>query len=66
MGKAHEGIAKNPERKIATVCGECNNGWMSVLENKHIPLISSMFPSLLFRGSKQVGRLVSYGLRSAP
>jgi len=39
-------ILEEPEQKIKTVCGVCNNGWMSHLESDNIPIIGSMFNDL--------------------
>lgn len=32
----------NPEVKIKSVCHDCNNGWMSGLEQKSIPLVGAL------------------------
>lgn len=39
-------IIVDPEQKVRTVCGTCNNGWMSKLEQENIPLIGSMFQDI--------------------
>lgn len=39
-------IIPNPEITVKTVCGQCNNGWMSDLESVNIPIIGSMFNDL--------------------
>ncbi|MGD0404603.1 MAG: hypothetical protein ABSB66_15565 [Candidatus Acidiferrales bacterium] len=35
-------ISPDPELTIKTVCGTCNNGWMSALEEKCIPIIGAL------------------------
>jgi len=32
-----------PEQKVKYVCGCCNNGWMSQLENRVKPIIEALF-----------------------
>lgn len=39
-------IATDPELTIDTVCANCNNRWMSALENKNKPVIAHMFEGL--------------------
>ena len=39
-------IISNPEVTVKSVCGQCNNGWMSDLEAASIPIIGSMFNDL--------------------
>ena len=39
-------IIPNPEITVKTVCGQCNNGWMSDLEAANIPIIGSMLNDL--------------------
>jgi hypothetical protein len=46
IGARTEVILPNPEQKIGTVCGVCNNGWMSTLENNNIPINGSMFADI--------------------
>jgi hypothetical protein len=46
IGKSLPEIRSNPEQKINTVCGKCNNGWMSVLEQRNIPLIGCLLQDL--------------------
>jgi len=41
-GKSEVVIIPHPEITVKTVCGICNNGWMSDLEAANIPLIGSM------------------------
>ncbi len=45
-GNAPSIIVPDPEQKVKTVCGTCNNGWMSDLESENIPLIGCMFQAL--------------------
>jgi hypothetical protein len=42
LGNSEQKIIPNPEIKVKTVCGICNNGWMSNLESENIPIIGSM------------------------
>jgi hypothetical protein len=35
-------MSDNPEIKVKSVCGTCNNGWMRLLETECIPLIGSL------------------------
>jgi hypothetical protein len=46
IGDSPSEIRNDPEQKIDTVCGKCNNGWMSALENKNKPTIACMFQDL--------------------
>jgi hypothetical protein len=39
-------MRNDPEQKIDTVCGNCNNKWMSRVENKAKPIIGCMFEDL--------------------
>lgn len=39
-------ISKNPEIKVKTVCGVCNNGWMSDLEAACIPIIGNLMKDI--------------------
>lgn len=39
-------IIPNPEITVKSVCGICNNGWMSDLESTNIPVICSMLNDL--------------------
>jgi hypothetical protein len=45
-GAGPEVILPNPEQTVKSVCGTCNNGWMSRLETENIPIIGSMFQDL--------------------
>ena len=42
-GDKQQIIVPDPEQKVQTVCGICNNGWMSDLESASIPIIGKMF-----------------------
>jgi hypothetical protein len=46
IGENPEKILVNPEQTVSTVCGDCNKGWMSKLENDNVPIIGSMFGDL--------------------
>ena len=47
LGKARENkVIPNPEITVKTVCGVCNNGWMSKLESENIPTIGSMLQDI--------------------
>lgn len=46
-GKSKKKIIPNPEIMVKTVCGICNNGWMSKLEADNIPLIGSMMRDMV-------------------
>src|ERR1700722_15527318 len=46
LGKSEEKIIPNPEIMVKTVCGVCNNGWMSNLEAENIPIIGSMMQDI--------------------
>lgn len=39
-------ILPNPKLVVKTVCGICNNGWMSDLEAENIPIIGSMLQDI--------------------
>ena len=45
-GKSIEKILPNPELVVKTVCGICNNGWMSDLEAETTPIIGNMFQDI--------------------
>ena len=45
-GKAGKVIIPNPEITVKTVCGICNNGWMSDLEADNIPIIGNMLDDI--------------------
>jgi hypothetical protein len=45
-GKSSEIIVPDPEQTVKTVCGVCNNGWMSALESANIPIIGCMFDDI--------------------
>jgi hypothetical protein len=42
IGSKQQIIKPTPELKVKTVCGICNNGWMSKLEADNIPIIGPM------------------------
>jgi hypothetical protein len=42
IGKKPVQKSSNPEIKVKTVCGTCNNGWMSALEGQCVPLVGSL------------------------
>jgi len=35
--------SQKPQQKVKYVCGECNNGWMSRLENQVKPIVTDIF-----------------------
>src|SRR4029077_7373387 len=39
-------ISNNPEITVKTVCGVCNNGWMSKLEAECTPLIANLMQDI--------------------
>lgn len=39
-------IIRDPQIVVKSVCGQCNNGWMSDLEAKNIPVIGGMLNDL--------------------
>lgn len=45
-GSSEKKIIPNPEIMVKTVCGICNNGWMSDLEAGNIPVIGSMLQDI--------------------
>jgi hypothetical protein len=46
IGKTPHAWTTNPEIKIKSVCTDCNNGWMSALENRSIPTLGSLVQDL--------------------
>ena len=54
-----EAVTIRPEITVNTVCGRCNNGWMSALEAECIPVIGSMIQGLTVPLSEEQMRLVS-------
>lgn len=58
--------SKNPEIKVKTVCGVCNNGWMSHLEAACVPLIGNLMQdiSLPLDTSQQV-LLATWAVKTA-
>jgi hypothetical protein len=52
-----EAIIQDPQITVKSVCKVCNNGWMSDLEAKNIPVVGSMLIDLaipLDRGMKEL------------
>jgi hypothetical protein len=41
-GHSERKIIPNPQIMVKTVCGVCNNGWMSNLQAEDIPVIGSV------------------------
>jgi hypothetical protein len=58
-GKAEKVIVPHPEITVKTVCGTCNNGWMSDLEAENIPLIGSMLQDIAIPLDEQQQRTVA-------
>lgn len=58
-GKAEEKIIPNPELMVKTVCGDCNNCWMSDLEADNIPVIGSMMQDIAIPLDEAQQRLVA-------
>ena len=58
LGK-NEAVFIRPEMTVKTVCGRCNNGWMSSLESECIPVIGSMLQGLTVPLSDEEQNLVS-------
>jgi len=52
-------VVPNPELKVKTVCGVCNNGWMSNLEADNIPIIGTMLEDKSTSLDEQQQRLVA-------
>jgi len=46
LGGSEKKVIPDPEIKVKTVCGVCNNGWMSKLEAENIPTIGSMLQDI--------------------
>jgi hypothetical protein len=59
IGQMEAKILDNPQIKVKTVCGQCNNGWMSDLENDSIPVIGSMLQGLTVPIREDQQRLIS-------
>jgi hypothetical protein len=59
-------ISKNPEITVKTVCGICNNGWMSDLEAQCIPLIGSLMQDISAPlDTSQQSLLAAWALKTA-
>jgi hypothetical protein len=43
IGNRPKRVLKNTHMTVKTVCAVCNNGWMSGLESKIIPILTQMF-----------------------
>ncbi|HZY73144.1 MAG TPA: hypothetical protein VFE22_08570 [Edaphobacter sp.] len=52
-------VRPNPELKMKTVCGVCNNGWMSGLEAENIPVIGEMLTDMPLELNENQQRLVA-------
>lgn len=52
---------------LGQVCGECNNGWMSELENQVRPLVQSMLPGVIGRtlSAADAGTLARWAFKTA-
>jgi hypothetical protein len=59
IGGSQQQIRNDPEQKVDTVCADCNNGWMSALENKNKPTIACMFEDLTIPLDAQQQTLLS-------
>jgi hypothetical protein len=46
LGGSEKKVIPNPEITVKTVCGVCNNGWMSKLESENIPTFGSMLQDI--------------------
>ena len=46
LGGSEKKVIPDPEITVKTVCGFCNNGWMSDLEAENIPTIGSMLQDM--------------------
>ena len=56
-GTGPEVADPSPERTVNTVCRECNNGWMSKLEEKNVPALGEMLdnePFLIDAGRQRL------------
>ena len=65
-GTRPEVIEEDPERTIGTVCSDCNNKWMSTLENSNKPALESMIlnkPTMVDPG--RLLRLIERGVKTA-
>lgn len=59
IGKSETIIRPNPQLKVKTVCGVCNNGWMSDLEAENIPIIGSMLREIAMPLDQEQQKLVA-------
>jgi hypothetical protein len=46
IGKKPVQYSSSPEIIVKTVCGTCNNGWMSTLEGQCVPLVGSLMQDI--------------------
>jgi hypothetical protein len=66
IGKKPVQISGNPEIKVKTACGTCNNGWMSTLEGQCVPLIGSLMQDISTPlGDSQQSLLTAWALKTA-
>jgi hypothetical protein len=66
IGNSKQEIRNDPEQKIDTVCGDCNNGWMSRIENKNKPIIACTLQDLTIPLDRQQQTLLSnWALKTA-
>lgn len=65
-GSGHVLVGQDPEVTINTVCGTCNNGWMSQLEQKNVTRLKAMLlntPITLDRGGMKL--LTEWAVKTA-
>jgi hypothetical protein len=58
LGDNQQVIKPKPDIKVKTVCGDCNNGWMSGLEAQNIPIIGPMSDGTLTTLDETAQKLV--------
>jgi hypothetical protein len=46
IGRKPVQISTNPQIAVKTVCATCNNGWMSTLEGRCVPLVGSLMQDI--------------------
>ena len=59
IGNSPQEIRSDPEQKIDTVCADCNNGWMSTLENRNKSVIACALEDLYIPLDRQQQTLLS-------
>jgi hypothetical protein len=59
IGRSPQEVRSDPGQKIDTVCADCNNGWMSAIENKNKAIIACMFENLTIPLDRQQQTLLS-------